>query len=302
MNRKTKRNIRIIHSQWQGNCRVEGRRLFREDGCDMALIAEWEGGHPRSLFWPRDESVNLLTHNPATGEYFATGQAGQWRSSVSAPSVTGAQYTLHEPSRTLMYLISKNACSTQIGTVLHELGFKPASGSPSVVWDGNAYSHCLDNEDYDADKFREYNHVVVYRDPVDRFVNLANYAWCIFRNLLLPFTASCKDKRQFLDTVHVLIRMNGANHPGKFEQHLEGQAWYYDRCPRIDTVVRVEDLDDYMRTVMNVEPYHCNVDEKHELTRDDLTDDDMARIKENWAADFLLEERFKDFFWVNPAK
>lgn len=302
MNKKTKRNIRIIHSQWQGICRVEGLRLFREDGWDTALIVDWDGENPRSLFWLRDGSVNLLTYNPATGEYFATGHAGQWRSKVCTPSVTGAQYTLHEPSRTLMYLISKNACSTQMGTVLHELGFKAASGSPSAVWNGSAYSHCLNNEDYDAEKFREYNHLVVYRDPVDRFVNLANYAWCIFKDLLFPFTASCKDKRQFLDTVHVLVRMNKANHPGKFEQHLEGQAWYYDRCPRIDTVVRVEDLNDYMRTVMKVEPYHCNVDEKHELTRDDLTDDDMAGIRENWSADFHLEERFKDLFWVNTEK
>lgn len=302
MKPKTKRNIHIIHSQWQGDCRVEGLRLFREPGNDMAIIAEWDGEHPRALFWPRYESVELLTYNPATGDYLATGAAGQWRSWHFSVSVTGAQYALHEPSKTLMYLIPKNACSTQMGTVLHELGFKPRQGNPSAVWNGNAYKHTLNNEDYDADRFGKYNHLAVYQDPVARFINLANYAWCIKQGMLSPFTSSCKTKRQFLDTLHLLIRMNKANHPGRFEQHLEGQAWYYDRCPRIDTVVRMEDLTDYMRTVMKVEPYNCNVDGKHELTRDDLTADDMARIRESWASDFLLENRFNNLFWINPLK
>ena len=302
MNTKTKRNIRVIHSRWQGNCRIEGLRLFREQGNDMAIITEGDGEDPRALFWPGYESVELLIYNPATDEYFATGAAGQWQSRHCAASVTGAKYVLHEPSRTLMYLIPKNACSTQMGTVLHELGFRPAAGSPSRVWNGNAYSHCLNNEDYDADKFGKYTHLVVFRDPVERFVNLANYAWCINRGMFSPFTSSCKSKRQLLDTMHLLVRMNEANHPGRFEQHLEGQAWYYDHCPRIDTVVRVEDLTDYMKTVMNVEPYNCNVDGKYELTRDDLTEEDIARIRENWAGDFLLEDRFKELFWINPTK
>ena len=266
----------------------------------MALITEWEGERPKSLFWPRAGSTELLTFNAATEEYFTTGQAGQWRTKASAPSLTGAQYTLHEPSKTLMYLISKNACSTQIGTVLHELGFKPRQDSPSVVWDNNAFRHCLNNEDYDAEKFKAYRHLIVYHEPIARFVNLANYTWGINKPMLHPFTASCSTKRQFLDTLHNLIRMNRCNHPGPFEQHLEGQAWYYDRCPRIDIVVRMEDLSDYMRTVMKVEPYNCNVDHTHFLTKDDLTQDDIALIKEEWADDFLLEERYNSLFWNNP--
>lgn len=76
MNTKTKRNIRVIHSRWQGNCRIEGLRLFREQGNDMAIITEGDGEDPRALFWPGYESVELLIYNPATDEYFATGAAG----------------------------------------------------------------------------------------------------------------------------------------------------------------------------------------------------------------------------------
>ena len=53
---------------------------------------------------------------------------------------------------------------------------------------------------------------------------------------------------------------------------------------------------------MNVEPCNFNMDGKHELTRGDLTDADIASIRENWAGDFLLEKRFKKLFWINPTK
>ena len=143
-----------------------------------------------------------------------------------------------------MYLIPKNACGTQIGTVFHELGSNPAARSPVRVWNENTCNYCLNNQDYDADKFREYNHLAVFRDSGERFVNLANYAWCINRGIFSPFTSSCRSKRQLLDTMHLLIRMNEANHPGRCGRHFEVQAWYYDRCPRIDTIVRVENLPD----------------------------------------------------------
>ena len=212
------------------------------------------------------------------------------------------KYILHVPTKTLMYLIPKNACGTQIGTVFHELGSNPAARSPVRVWNENTCNYCLNNQDYDADKFREYNHLAVFRDPGERFVNLANYAWCINRGIFSPFTSSCRSKRQLLDTMHLLIRMNEANHPGRCGRHFEVQAWYYDRCPRIDTIVRVENLPDYMRTVMNVEPCNFNMDGKHELTRGDLTDADIGIIRENWAGDFLLEKRFEKLFWINPTK
>lgn len=297
------RIIHVVHSSWRGDCRIEGLRLFRTgDSNDMALITEWDGENPRAIFWPGYRSVEFLTWNSATDEFFITGRAGEWHAMSQAPSLTGAQYTIYEPSKTLMYLISKNACSTQIGTVLRELGYKPRQGSPSVVWGGEAYSHCLNNEDYDKEKYKDYTHMVVYHEPLTRFINLVNYTWCIQKGQLKPFVNSCKTKRQFLDTVHLLIRMNKANHPGPFEQHLEGQSWYYDRCPRIDVVVRMEDLSDYMKTVMGVEPCNCNVDGKHEITMEDLTEEDIVKIKEEWADDFLIEERYAPFFWNNTAK
>ena len=201
-----------------------------------------------------------------------------------------------------MYLIPKNACSTQMGTVLHELGFRPAAGSPSRVWNGNAYSHCLNNEDYDADKFGKYTHLVVFRDPVERFVNLANYAWCINRGMFSPFTSSCKSKRQLLDTMHLLVRMNEANHPGRFEQHLEGQAWYYHHAPRIDVVIPIERLNDYMRQVMKVEPFFCNVDSRSELTVGDMSAGHMDMLRDVWSEDFNLKEEYGHLFWEGTER
>ena len=49
-----------------------------------------------------------------------------------------------------MYLIPKNACGTQIGTVFHELGSNPAARSPVRVWNENTCNYCPKNQDYDA--------------------------------------------------------------------------------------------------------------------------------------------------------
>lgn len=289
--------IHIVHAKWQDDCTIRGQRLFRKATNESALITEWKGERPSALYWPRFGKVELLVYNAATNEYLATWHSGAFQTVCSAPSVTGPQYTVHEPSKTLMYLISKNACSTQIGTVLHELGFKPRQSSPQQVWTPEAYRHCQNVEDYDPDRFAGYTHLAVYQDPVRRFVNLANYAWCINKPLLQPYVASCKTKLQMIDTVLLLIEMNARNHPGHFEAHLEGQAWYYKRCPRIDVVVPIDHLSDYMRREMKVEPYNCNVDTKHELTRSDLLDRHIGEIGRLWHEDYELSTLYASQFY-----
>lgn len=52
----------------------------------------------------------------------------------------------------------------------------------------------------------------------------------------------------------------------------------------------------------NVESYTCNMGGNHELMREDLTDADIAGIRQNWAGPFLLEKHFKKLFWINPTK
>lgn len=292
--------IRIVHALWQDDCTIRGHRLFRTSSKESALVSEWDGERPSALFWPRSGMLERLVYNPATNEYLATFQSGAFRTASSAPSVTGPQFTVHEGSKTLMYLISKNACSTQIGTVLHELGYKPAQTSPQQVWTGNAYRHCRNVEDYDPEQYADYTHLAVYQDPVRRFVNLANYAWCINKPLLRPYVASCRDKQQMIDTVLLLIEMNKKNHPGLFEAHLEGQAWYYKRCPRIDVVVPLELLSEYMRREMGIEPWNCNVDAKHELTRSDLQDRHLAEIERLWHEDYELPTFYGSHFY-QPA-
>lgn len=291
------KTIRIVHAGWQDDCTIRGQRLFRTASTESALITEWNGDMPAAIYWPRLGKVERLIFNPATNEYLATFQSGAFQTMCSAPSVTGPQYAVHEPSKTLMYLISKNACSTQIGTVLHELGFKPLQSSPQQVWTPNAYRHCHNVEDYDPERYEGYTHMAVYQDPVRRFVNLANYAWCINKPLLQPYTASCKNKQQMIDTVLLLIGMNAKNHPGRFEAHLEGQAWYFRRCPRIDVVVPVEHLSTYMRREMNIEPYNCNVDAKHELTRSDLLDRHIGEIARLWHQDYELAAIYANQFY-----
>ncbi len=291
------KTIRIVHARWQDDCTIRRGRLFRTANKDVALITEWNGENPAAVYWPRYSHVERLVYNPATNEFFATEQSGAFRTRASAPSLTGPQFAVHEPSKTLMYLISKNACSTQIGTILHELGYQPNQASPTRAWTAAAYRHCHNVEDYDPERYEGYTHMAVYQDPVQRFVNLANYAWCILPSLLQPYVASCKTKSQMIDTVLLLIDMNRNNHPGPFEQHLEGQAWYYNHCPRIDVLVPIEHLSSYMRTKMDIEPWNCNVDERHELTRADLAEDQIREIFRVWDQDGNLERIYAGKFY-----
>ncbi len=287
----------LIHYAWQDFCRIEKNRLIRKHGGDEALVVAWEGEKPSLLYWSRHGTLERLVYNESTNVFFVVGRAGNFRTSCQSFSVTGPHFTVHEPSRTLFYLIPKNANSTQMGTVLHELGLRPRQGSPSQVWGAAAQRHLVYHQDYDAEKYGSYTHVAVYRDPVDRFVNLANYAWCIDRGFLAPYTCGCESRASLVETILLLIAMNRANHPGPFEQHLEGQAWYYDRAPRVDVVVPVGRLNDYMRRVMKVEPFPCNVDRRNDLTEKDLTPRHKEMIRDVWKEDFTLEDRFGSQFW-----
>lgn len=289
--------IKLIHFGWQDTCHIEGNRLVRSHGQDSAVILEWEEGRPSLLFWPSYRSVERLVYNQATDSCFVAGRSGEFKTASCSQSVTGPHFAVHEASRTLFYLIPKNANSTQMGTILHELGFHPNQGSPSQVWDSHAARLLVNHQDYDASVHGGCTHVAVYRDPVDRFVNLANYIWCIEPSLLRPYTSGCGTKEAVIDTLLVLISMNRNNHPGTFEQHLEGQAWYYRHAPRLDVVVPIGSLNDYMRQVMKVEPFSCNVDNRSELTVEDLTPRQMDRLKEVWREDFELKGQYGHLFW-----
>ena len=294
--------IKLIHFSWQYTYSIEKKRLFRSRGQDSAIILEWEGGMPSLLFWPRYHSVERLVYNPATDSCFVVSREGCFRTTCFSESVTGPHFTLHEASRTLFYLIPKNANSTQMGTILHELGFHPNQSSPSKVWDDVARRHLVYHQDYDETVHGDYKHVAVYRDPLDRFINLANYAWCIDRGLFHPYTRECSTKSALIDTLLLLISMNRSNHPGVFEQHLEGQAWYYHHAPRIDVVIPIERLNDYMRQVMKVEPFFCNVDSRSELTAGDMSAGHMDMLRDVWSEDFNLKEEYGHLFWEGTER
>ena len=51
-------------------------------------------------------------------------------------------------------------------------------------------------------------------------------------------------------------------------------------------VIPIERLNDYMRQVMKVEPFFCNVDSRSELTVGDMSAGHMDMLRDVWSEDF----------------
>ncbi|MCD8061977.1 MAG: hypothetical protein LUE13_06520 [Akkermansiaceae bacterium] len=299
--------IRVVAYHFQTDCEIQGDRLTRMDSCpDQAQILS-RSKNAMTLWWPKYRTQEYLHRNPATDEWILLNSRGGLRFQCSdANAKEGTWFVVSHEHKTVGYLVTKNACSTLFGTTLHEHnGFEPRpNGAQNPIWgDSYAYSQIRKHESYDAEELRDYRHIIPYRNPIDRFVNLCNYAWCIANNLALPYTAACKDKRSFIETMLLLIKLNDRNYPDPFEVHMQSQYHYFLFTHRIDTVVRVEDFSDYIRKEWGCEPYNCNVDVKNELTVEDLIPEDIERLKQtSWGKDWLIPQYYGNLFYKNANK
>lgn len=296
--------IRVIAYHFQADCEINGDQLTRLDHpAEQAQILS-RSASLFTLWWPKYQSLEYLHHNPATNEWILLNSRGGLRFRCSDGNATeGTRFIVSHEHKTVGYLVTKNACSTLLGTALHERdGYRPrANGAQNPIWaDRHAYTQVRKHISYDAAELNGYRHIIPYRDPVDRFINLCNYAWCIAQTLAHPYTAACKDKRSFIETMLLLIKLNDRNYPAPFEVHMHSQYNHFLFTHRIDTVVRVEDLSDYIRKEWGCEPCNCNVDVNNELTADDLIPEDMECLKKtSWSKDWLIPQYYGDLFYQN---
>ena len=299
--------IRVVAYHFQADCEIQGDRLTRTDSCpDQAQILS-RSETSMTLWWPKYRSLEYMHNNPATDEWILLNSRGGLRFLCSDPHAReGTRFVVSHEHKTVGYLVSKNACSTMLGTTLHEYnGYTTHyNGAQNPIWrDGFACSQVRGHAGYNAEKLGSYRHIITYRDPVDRFVNLCNYSWCIASDLPLPYTAACKDKRCFIETMLLLIKLNDRNYPDPFEVHLQSQYNHFLFTHRIDTVIRIEDFSDYIRKEWGCEPYNCNVDDKNELTADDLIPKDIEQLKQtSWGKDWLIPQYYGNLFYENAHK
>lgn len=54
---------------------------------------------------------------------------------------------------------------------------------------------------------------------------------------------------------------------------------------------------------MGCEPYNCNVDNKNELTADDLIPEDIEQLKQtSWGKDWLIPQYYGNLVYKNANK
>ncbi|MFR1411518.1 MAG: hypothetical protein ACLSUW_03940 [Akkermansia sp.] len=70
---------------------------------------------------PKYRSLEYLHHNPATDEWILLNSRGGLRFLCSDPHAReGTRFVVSHEHKTVGYLVSKNACSTMLGTTLHD--------------------------------------------------------------------------------------------------------------------------------------------------------------------------------------
>lgn len=149
----------------------------------------------------------------------------------------------------------------------------------------------------------------IYRDPIDRFLSICNFS----NNVLSvgrPLSQKFETKREIIDNFLFLASITETNvDHSKGEPHILSQTKHIAEDAKIDYMVKIEDLTDYITANLD-ESVKENIDLKglHKnksgvrntelvLSKDDLTERDIDKIKTIYADDYALYEKYEDKLW-----
>lgn len=213
----------------------------------------------------------------------------------------------HIPSKTLWWTIARNGCSSQLVSLANDQGATCFNdlGTPSRVWGAKAHPYLLTNANYakDSHTWIGYNHVIVYQDPIVRFVRLVNYAYtvglhnAVYRTLPPRLRMFVEKPTMVIDHMLAVAGLNARNLTTPYEQHYWPQRNHFALAPRIDTVVRLNDVDTYMENVLHIKPVHANIENKVVVTEESFTPRQMEVAESIFGPDRELEFVYKDKFF-----
>lgn len=213
----------------------------------------------------------------------------------------------HIPSKTLWWTIARNGCSSQLVSLATDQGatcFKDL-GTPQHVWGPKAHPYLLSNMEYAKDVYSwdEYRHVIVYQDPIRRFVRLVNYAYTaglpyvVYKTVPARLRSIVQQPPAVIDQMLAIASVNARNRSAAYEQHYWPQRHHFALAPKIDTVVWLDDVDHYMEHVLRIEPKHANVENKITVTKDMFSPRQMAIAEEIYGPCRQIEVNYKDKFY-----
>jgi hypothetical protein len=157
----------------------------------------------------------------------------------------------------------------------------------------------------DYSDFSGYTHFFVYRDPIKRFLSMANFCNNV-QSVGQTLNQKFNSKREIIDNYLLLCSITETNeNPKSGECHFLSQAKHLLNVDKVDNMVMIEDLSDFIKTklgdkISSSELHKNKTREKSDLHLEvsDLTQDDIDKIKLIFVDDYTLYETYKDIIWT----
>ena len=214
----------------------------------------------------------------------------------------------HIPSKTLWWTIARNGCSSQLASLAIDQGatcFENRLGTPTQVWGGKARPYLISNFEYakDVHNWTEFKHVIVYQDPVRRFVRLVNYAftaglpYVVYHTVPHRLRMLVTSPSMVIDQMLATASVDARNTTAAYEQHYWPQRNHFALAPKIDTVVRLDDVDHYMKNVLHIEPVHANIENNIVVTEETFSPHQMELAEDIYGPCRQIEVDYKDKFY-----
>ncbi len=153
----------------------------------------------------------------------------------------------------------------------------------------------------DIREYSGYRKFLVWKDPVERFLTYANYLFVRDLPMPQPYLRYGQDNKQnhIEKIVKYYALILDPQNIAPRDPHVMKQCDTNPVMSDLDDVVMIEDLNDYMRQVLQTEPRLSNVYRIKEIERKDFREEDLLVIRDLYQNDYLFFETIKSKIWKN---
>lgn len=202
-------------------------------------------------------------------------------------------------------IIGKVACSTIIGLFYNLLYNKNYKGQ---IW-RHPYIEAIFNKSKirlkknELYNFKDYKKFVILRNPLDRFVSIANYSKSVFNNVGFPYLykySYIEDKSKFIDAIIAICYgqylMENTSYKDEHFMSQSEQLKGIKLENQIDDFVDINYINQYFLNKFNVVLPNINKSKNKFIKKEDISPIQMKRIRRIFNEDFKLYK--KTIFWI----
>ena len=149
-----------------------------------------------------------------------------------------------------------------------------------------------------------YTHFFVYRDPIKRFLSMANFCNNV-QSVGQTLNQKFDTKREIIDNYLLLCSITETNeNPQSGECHFLSQSKHLTNADKVDYMVLIDDLSDFLKEKfadkLSSKELHKNKTKESNslhLEVSDLTESDILKVKSIFADDYQLYNTYEDKIW-----